>query len=188
MEYKQRQYPLFSACGLNCGLCPRYNSDGISKCPGCAGENFSSKHPTCGVLSCSQRHEIEYCYLCHEYPCRKFEGVDTLDSFITHKNQLTDFDKVKNIGLDAYETELDIKVELLKDLLMNYDDGRRKSFFCIAVNLSDLPDLQNVMKQIESEIRPDDTLKEKSRTAVRLLQTMAEKRNISFQLRKKPKS
>ncbi|MDA8220886.1 DUF3795 domain-containing protein [Desulfosporosinus sp.] len=75
MEYKQRQYPLFSACRLNCGLCPRYHTDGISKCPGCAGEDFSSKHPTCGVLSCSQRHGIEYCYLCDEYPCKKFEGI-----------------------------------------------------------------------------------------------------------------
>ena len=188
MEYKQRQYPLFSACGLNCGLCPRYHTDGISKCPGCAGEDFSSKHPTCGVLSCSQRHGIEYCYLCDEYPCKKFEGVDNSDSFITHKNQLTDFDKVKNIGLDAYEAELNIKVELLKGLLMNFDDGRRKGFFCIAVNLLDLQDLKSVMEQTKDEIKPDDTLKEKSTTAVRLLQTMAEKRDISLQLRKKPKS
>ena len=188
MEYRTRQYPLFSACGLNCGLCPRYNSDGISKCPGCAGESFSEKHPACGVLSCSQRHGIEYCCLCQEYPCRKFEGADTTDSFITHKNQLTDFDKVRSIGLDAYEAELDTKVGILKDLLMNFDDGRRKSFFCTAVNLIDLQDLKNVMKQLEAKIRPGDTLKEKSETAVRLLKTMAEKRNVSLQLRKKPKS
>ena len=44
------------------------------------------------------------------------------------------------------------------------------------------------MKQLEAEIRPGDTLKEKSETAVRLLKTMAEKRNVSLQLRKKPKS
>lgn len=186
MEFKQRQYPLFSACGLNCGLCPRYHTEGISKCPGCAGEDFSLKHPKCGVLSCSQRHGIEYCSLCHEYPCKKFEGVDNLDSFISHKNQLADFDKAKNIGFDAYEDELKIKVELLKGLLMNFDDGRRKSFFCIAVNLLDLQDLNSVMEQTKDEIKPDDTLKEKCTTAVRLLQIMAETRDISLQLRKKP--
>ena len=108
--------------------------------------------------------------------------------WITHKNQLTDFDKVKNIGLDVYEAELNIKVELLKGLLMNYDDGRRKSFFCIAVNLLDLQDLKSVIEQTEDEMKPDDTLKEKSTTAVRLFQTMAEKRDILLQLRKKPKS
>lgn len=187
MEYKQRQYPLFSACGLNCGLCPRYHTDGISKCPGCAGEDFSSKHPACGVLSCSQRHEIEYCCLCDEYPCKKFEGVDNADSFITHKNQLADFDKVKNIGLAAFKAELNIKVELLKGFLMNFDDGRRKSFFCIAVNLLNLQDLKRVMEQLKDEIKPGDTLKERSEAAARLLQTMAKKRDVSLQLRKKPK-
>jgi len=188
MEYKRRQYPLFSACGLNCGLCPRYHTDGISKCPGCGGEGFSEKHPACGVLSCCQRHGIEYCCLCREYPCRKFEGADTADSFITHKNQLKDFEKAKSIGLDTYEAELDAKVGILKDLLTGFDDGRQKSFFCTAVNLLDLQDLKNVMQQIEAEIRHGDTLKEKSGTAARLLKTMAEKRDVSLQLRKKPKS
>ena len=71
IEYK-RKYPLFSACGLNCGLNPRFYTKGDSKCPGCGGENFSAKHPPCGVLSCSQRNLIEYCYLCNEYPCKKY--------------------------------------------------------------------------------------------------------------------
>ena len=93
MEYKTRQYALFSACGLNCGLCPRYHTNGKSRCPGCAGEGFSMAHPPCRVLSCSQRKGIEYCYLCDEYPCKKYDGVDLSDSFITHKNQFLDFEK-----------------------------------------------------------------------------------------------
>lgn len=47
MEYKQREYPMFSACGLNGGLCPRHQMDGTSKCPGCSGKEFLTKHPTC---------------------------------------------------------------------------------------------------------------------------------------------
>lgn len=186
MEYRQRQYPLFSACGLNCGLCPRYYTDGASRCPGCAGEGFSLKHPVCGILSCSQRHGVEYCALCGEYPCKKFDGADGSDSFISHKNQLLDLDKAKNIGLDAYKAELDAKVELLKSLLKGFDDGRRKSFFCIAVNLLDLNDLMSVMEQVNGETKPEDTLKEKSAAAVRLLQAIAEKRGIMLQLRKQP--
>lgn len=49
-------------------VCPYYQMDGYSKCPGCSGEGFMTKHPTCGVLSCSQRKGLEYCYLCDEYP------------------------------------------------------------------------------------------------------------------------
>lgn len=185
MKYKQRQYPLFSVCGLNCGLCPGYHTDAVSKCPGCGDMDFSSKHPACGVLSCCQRHGLEFCYLCKEYPCTKYEGADSFDSFITHKNQFADSEKARKIGLDAYMTEQNTKVEILRYLLTNFNDGRRKSFFCIAVNLLDLQDLKIVKEQIKNEIEPDTTLKEKSAAVVRLLQTMAEKRNITLRLRRK---
>ncbi|HNX59126.1 MAG TPA: DUF3795 domain-containing protein [Spirochaetota bacterium] len=188
MEYKRRRYPLFSACGLNCGLCPGYHTDAASRCPGCGGVDFSSKHPACGVLSCCQRHGLEYCYLCGEYPCKKYENADRFDSFITHKNQMADSGKAERIGLDAYMIEQNTKIELLKDLLTDFNDGRRKSFFCLAVNLLDLQDIQTVMEQIQNEIKPDTTLKEKSAAIVRLFQAMAEKRKISLHLRKKPRS
>ena len=187
MEYQTRKYPLFSACGLNCGLCPRYHTDGSSKCPGCAGEGFSSKHPSCGILSCSQRKGNEYCYLCVEYPCKKYDGADLSDSFITHKNQFHDFDKAKRIGLEAYAAELDEKIKTLEYLLNNYDDGRRKSFFCAAVNLLDIKDINSIMEQITDEIESEAPVKTKSVTAVRLFETMAEKRGISLRLRKKTK-
>ena len=145
MKYQERTYPLFSACGLNCGLCPHYHTAGTSKCPGCAGEGFLEKHPTYGLLTCSQHRGIEYCYLCEEYPCKKYDGADTSDSFITHKNQLKDNDNANRIGIEAYQTELKEKTQIMRTLLAGYDDGRRKSFFCIAVNLSELPDIKKVM-------------------------------------------
>jgi len=185
MNNYQRQYPLFSACGLNCGLCPRYHTDGKSQCPGCAGEGFLTKHPSCGIISCCQRHAIEYCYLCDEYPCKKYDGADLTDSFITHYNQLKDFEKVKNIGLDAYQAEQNEKVEMLRNLLGNYNDGRQKNFFCIAVNLLEMEDVKHVMEQITYEAKPEDSIKEKSAIAVRLFQNMADTRNITLKLRKK---
>lgn len=188
MEYTQRQYPLFSACGLNCGLCPRYHTDGTSRCPGCAGEGFLEKHPSCGALSCCQRKGIEFCYLCEEYPCKKYEGADLYDSFITHRNQFHDFDKVTRIGLETYIAELNKKIELLEHLLKNYDDGRRKSFYCVAVNLLELQDINSVMEQIAGEVGADVSVKEKAKTAMRLFEVMAETRGLSLQLRKKSKS
>ncbi len=185
MEYNQRQYPLFSACGLNCGLCPRYQTTGASKCPGCAGEGFLTKHPPCGVLSCCQRHGLEYCYLCDEYPCKKYEGADTFDSFITHRNQQRDFEKVKNIGLDAYQAELNENIGILQNLLKNFDDGRMKNFFCIAVNLLGLHDVKDVVEQITGETKLDKPIKEKSANAARLFQAMADERDIMLKLRKK---
>lgn len=188
MEYKTRKYPLFSACGLNCGLCPRHYTDGKSKCPGCAGEGFSSVHPPCGILSCCQRKGLEYCFLCIEFPCKKYDGADLSDSFITHKNQLHDFEKAKSMGLEAYETKLNEKVEILKYLLKNYDDGRRKSFFYLVVNLLDLQDINDVIKKISDLLQSESSPKIKAATAVRLFEKTAEQRGISLKLRKKNKS
>ena len=187
MEYKLSKYPLFSACGLNCGLCPRYHTDGKSRCPGCAGKGFSTVHPSCGVLSCCQRKGFEYCFSCEEYPCKKYDGVVLSDSFITHKNQLYDLDKAKRIGMDVYEIELNEKVRALEELLKNYDDGRRKNLYCVAVNLLDLPDVKAIMEQLNGEVEPEMSVKSKATAAVRLFEGMAEKRAVSLRLRKKSK-
>lgn len=129
---------------------------------------------------------IEFCYLCDEYPCEKYDDIDMFDSFITHRNQLKDLEKVKKIGIDAYQIELTEKIEILKYLLANYNDGRRKNFFCIAVNLLELQDVKSVVEQIATETESDNlTLKEKSTLVANMFQLMAAKRNIVLKLNKK---
>ena len=185
MEYKTRTYPLFSVCGLNCGLCPRFHTIGKSRCPGCAGEGFSDVHPACGVLSCCQRKNMEYCFLCNEYPCKKYDGADQTDSFITHKNQLRDMGKAKQTGMEAYQTELDEKVRILEELLKCCDDGRRKGFYCLAVNLLDLRDVKSVMRQFYETVDAETPVKESAAIAVRLLNAVAEQQSVTLKLRKK---
>ena len=187
MKDKVRKYPRFSACGLNCGLCPRYYTQGTSRCPGCAGEGFSEVHPPCGILSCSLRKGLEYCFLCDEFPCKKYDGADESDSFISHKNQFSDMERAKKMGLAAYEEELNTKVQILEGLIKNYDDGRRKNFFCIAVNLLSLEDVILVKEQINKAVDKDATLKEKAVTAAHLFEEKANEKGIALKLRKKVK-
>ena len=185
MEYSQRKSPLFSACGLNCGLCPRFYTAGTSKCPGCSGEDFLLKHPKCGVLSCSRRKGIEFCFECEEFPCRKYDGADESDSFISHFRQFADLNKAKRIGTDDYMNELNEKISMLKNLLENFDDGRRRSFFCTAVSLLDLRDIKKIVKQAETETYPAQPAKERAAAAVRLFSETAQSCGISLKLRKK---
>ena len=74
MENKAREYPLFSACGLNCGLCPRHHTVCSSRCPGCAGDGFSTVHPTCGLLSIQ-----EICASCEleNIPVRFYDFIES---------------------------------------------------------------------------------------------------------------
>ena len=181
MKGFKRNDTLFSLCGLNCGLCVM-QLDGY--CPGCGG---GEGNQPCAIARCIlQRGGLDYCFLCNEYPCEKYEGIEKYDSFITHRHQLQDAEKVKQTGMDSYRSELKEKMRILRILLAEYNDGRRKSFFCLAVNLLNLADIQKVMMQLESE---SDALsaKEKAVLAAELFQKVAVERSIVLKLNKKTK-
>jgi len=93
-------------------------------------------------------------------------------------------EKAKQIGLPVYEAELNEKVAILEELLESYNDGRKKSFFCLAVNLLELPDIKAVIKRIDKEVKPEQSQKEKAAIATKMFNEMAELRGISLKLRK----
>lgn len=185
IEYK-RKYHLFSLCGLNCGLCPRFQTDGISKCPGCGGPNFHLKHPSCAVITCNKKYDnVEYCFQCSSYPCKRYRSTCKVDSFISYLNVIADFEKAGKKGIDKYRKEMDEKVDILEFLIQNYNDGKRKSFYCIAVNLLSLDDLRGVMSDIKKKLTPLDIgLKNRIQQIAGLLESKARKRNVELKLRK----
>jgi len=136
------------------------------------------------MLSCCQRKGLEYCFLCDEYPCKKYDGEGQKDSFITHMNIFSDVQKAKEIGLEAYEAELNIKIKILEELLAHYDNGRRKSFYCLAVNLLELKDINAIMKQIREEVDLQAPVKERAAITAKLFQGVADEKGIVLKLRK----
>ena len=181
MKGFNRQNQLFSLCGLNCWLCPMFLN---KNCPGCGG---GEGNQSCKIARCSIEHGgVEYCFQCSEYPCEKYDHIDDFDSFITHRNRKSDMEKAKQLGIDAYNAEQAEKAKILEIFLSNYNDGRKKTLFYIAVNLLELQELQAVLWEIEhnSDIEML-TLKEKSAYIARLLKDVAATKNIDLKLRKK---
>lgn len=172
----------FSLCGLNCALCSMKLGN---YCPGCGGGDGNQG---CKIARCSLQYEnLEYCFQCDDYPCEKYDGIDKCDSFITHRHQLSDMVKIQKIGVEQYHCELKQKSEILSYLLENFNDGRKKSFFCIAMNLLDIVDIESIMEKLRRETQSTDlTLKEKSAVAVDLFLSVANQKNIILKLNKKP--
>ncbi len=172
---------LFSLCGLNCGLCPMH-LDG--HCPGCGG---GEGNQSCKIARCSLQHgKVEYCSRCQEFPCEKYEEIDTFDSFITHQNQKRDLIRQKEAGAEAYRAEQEERLRCLKWLLKNCNDGRKKTFFCVAVNLLRAEDVRNVLKQAESDGDFEAlSLKEKAAYMAGKFQKIADEQGILLKLRKK---
>ena len=147
IENFERTDKLFSLCGLNCGLCG-YRLQG--NCNGCFKDSFCAAQ--CPMAPCSVKHgNLQYCFECPEYPCKHYDGFDSYDTLVLHRNQRKDMQKAKEIGVDAYRAEQRKKVELLDRLLEKYDDGKRQVLYCTAVNLLYVDDMQVILDKADHE-------------------------------------
>ena len=171
----------FSLCGLNCGLCPMKLG---GYCPGCGG---GTGNQTCAIARCSLKHDhVEYCFLCSEYPCSRFSNIDPYDSFITHQGQVRDMECAREIGMEAYNIQLTKRIQILKKLISEYDDGRSKTFYCLALNLLPLPDIEILLERtIHESAFTDLPVKEKCRQITAQFKELAQQQGILLKLRKK---
>ncbi|MDW7659920.1 MAG: DUF3795 domain-containing protein [Bacillota bacterium] len=183
MKDFERKNLMFSLCGLNCGLCPMKLG---GYCPGCGG---GPGNQSCSFARCSLSHgKVEYCSQCPEFPCDKYDGVEQYDSFITHQCQMRDLQRARKIGVDAYNEELEKKRVILEKLLNEYNDGRKKTFYCVAVNLLDLEELENAMREVEAfDSSHTLTVKEKAERIKSVFDDLAQQKNMVLKLRKKTK-
>ena len=147
-EDQIKRHPTLGCCGLDCGLCPRYYTAGSSRCPGCWGPNFFNKHPSCSFITCCvKKNDLEVCAECDEFPCPKFksEGVNAVDSFVTHKKTVWNLNFIKENGMSKFIEQQERRIELLEIMLKQFDEGRSKSVYCIAATLLPITDLESAL-------------------------------------------
>jgi len=193
-EYPIKNYPTIGCCGLDCGLCSRYFTVGSSKCPGCCGSNFFNKHPSCSYITCCvKKKKLEVCAQCDEFPCSKFESWlekgGEYDSFTTYKKVKINLDSIRKYGLETFIKQQRKRVELLEKMLKNYDDGRSKSFYCIATALLPITDLEISLERTEQRLKVDkidlDNKRIKSKVLKEFLNESAVRNKVELKLRKK---
>ena len=141
-------------------------------CPGCGGGT--------GDRACAIARAVSYCCHCAQYPCGR-HGRDEYDSFISYQNRRRDMERWKT-DPEAYCLALEEKAAILRRLLEEYNDGRRKSLFCQAANLLALEDLRGVMAAPDGQEHGG----RKSRAAAAgLLEQAAGQSGVCLKLRKK---
>jgi len=147
-----KKYHTIGCCGIDCGLCPRFHTKGDSACSGCGGPDFKIRHPSCGFVTCCViKKGLEVCSECNDYPCSRFDSVSKgYDSFVTHKKVFSNLDFIKSKGINSFLNHQKIRMDILIVYLVNYDDSRSKSFFCISCTLLPLDKLIETHKFIDS--------------------------------------
>lgn len=181
-----KKYDSIGCCGIDCGLCPRFHTNGASACPGCGGLNFKEKHPSCGFLTCGViKKGLEVCSDCIDFPCKRFESEKNgYDSFVTHKKVFCNLDYIKKEGIDKFIEQQKIRIDILNNFLQNYDDGRSKSFFCLSTALLPLDTLMEIHGFV-NEQAINNNLKSKCKQLRDLLTSAAETLDIHLFLSKK---
>ncbi len=196
MNKTEKKYPTVGCCGIDCGLCPRYYTEGKSRCPGCLGPNFLEvMGQTCSFITCCvKKKNLETCGECKDFPCHKFNsewfGKDAYDSFVTHKKAIPNLNFIKNKDFEEFIKQQEKRIILLKEMLANFNDGRSKSFFCLASALLPIQVLENSLDSARKDIEKlgisIDDVKGKAIILKDILQSAADKENIKLKLQKPP--
>ena len=190
-RYPVKKYPIVGVCGLDCGLCSRFHADGKSRCPGCCGQSFFEKHPSCGFVTCAVKQRgLESCAECQDWhDCEKvyqlLQAAQLRDSFLSYKPVPDNLSFMKQNGVAAFAREMEAKQQVLLKLLQKFDDGRAKLFYCTACQLLLVADLEKTIQITEKSVKPSDDIKDKARLMRGAIGKLAATMNVDLQLRNK---
>jgi len=186
-----KKYPIIGACGLDCGLCPSFHRDGVSRCPGCCGEGFWGAHPGCGFITCCVKQRgLDTCGQCNEFEfcprvMKLLEQAKHGDSILSYLPVAANFEFVCAHGIEAWAKREQDKIDFLKALLASYNDGRSKTFYCLSVQLLPLDKLKPALAQAQKTITPEMTPKDKARVVRDSFNGLAAKTGVELKLRVK---
>jgi hypothetical protein len=191
MNIPKKTYPTIGCCGLDCGLCPRFYTVGHSRCPGCVGPNFFSKHPSCSFITCCvKKKNLEVCGQCPEFPCSKFKSDEEYEqwegssSYPPPKKIPQNLNFIKKHGIEKFIKQQRRRIKLLETMIKNFDDGRSRSFFCRAATLLDLTSLTISLDKATQKIKTDkikqNDVKKKAQVLKEIINEIAFKEGVEL--------
>ena len=172
-------YPTIGVCGLDCGLCPRYYTDGVSRCPGCCGPEFLNKHPSCSFITCCvKRKNLEVCAECSDFPCSRFKNneayqqVKESSSYPSYKKVMPNLEFIREQGIEKFVGQQKKRIELLAKMLAGFNDGRSRSFYCKSAALLDLTTLEYSLDRAIQEVKTDNIKPNDTKTKAKVLKSI----------------
>jgi hypothetical protein len=183
----KKSYIEIGACGLSCRLCPAFHRESKSKCEGCKSEfRIGAACPfyTCAV----KKKSIDFCGLCDENSTcnrwRKFREMGKQhDSFVCYQRLEDNINFIQKNGVEAFEMQQKIRADLLRAILKEFNEGRSKTFYCIAATILEIGELESVLEKARAKSKELD-IKAKSEVMHLLLNEIAENKNYFLKLRK----
>jgi hypothetical protein len=143
----------------------------------------------CPFITCAvKRKELEFCWDCDEHPtCVKWnkhrEAGQKVDSFKCYQKLEHDIDFIINNGVQEFEEEQKQREKLLKEMLAEFNEGRSKSYYCIAATVMEIEELKSAIK-LATENPEDLDIKTRSKLLHSILDKIANEKKYYLRLRK----
>lgn len=180
------KYPEIGICGLSCRLCPRYLAESKSRCGGCKSEWRMAAG--CSFITCALKKQgVEFCWDCRESGnCERWEKhrefSKSHDSFKYYQKLEDDIAFIQKNGVSEFEKTQKAREKVLKEMLRDFNEGRSKSYCCIASTVLEIDELAEALTKAKEESRGLD-IKDKSKILHSILDGIAERRNYLLKLR-----
>ena len=183
----QIRYPEIGICGLSCRLCPRYHIESKSRCGGCKSKFRMSAG--CPFITCAiKKKEIEFCWQCKENEtCEKWrkhrEFSKQVDSFICYQKLEDNVAFIQKNGVNEFGKVQKTRENLLKEMLQEFNEGRSKSYYCVAATILEIEELEDVLTKAKKKSTGLE-VKDKSKVLHSMLDELAGRKDYYLKLRK----
>ena len=143
----------------------------------------------CPFITCAvKRRGIEFCWQCPEQEnCPKWrerrESGKAHDSFVCYQKLEDNIEFIQSKGVPAFVKQQQAKEELTSAMLAEFNEGRSKSFYCVAATVMDMQELKKAVDQARHESKGMD-IKGKAKTLRSILDGIALKRGYHLKLRR----
>jgi hypothetical protein len=143
----------------------------------------------CPFIKCAVKKKgLEFCWQCQEsVTCEKWakhrEAGKQYDSFKCYQTLNSDTAFIIKHGVDAFEEQQKIREHLLKEMLLEFNDERSKSYYCIAATVLAVDELQAVLAKAKVQTI-GMTQKEKASFLHSLIDQLADEKGYLLKLRK----
>jgi len=143
----------------------------------------------CPFITCALKKKgIEFCWDCEEKKiCEKWlkhrETAKKADSFKCYQKLEEGIACIRKNGVHEFEKTQKKREYLLKEMLREFNEGRSKSYYCIAVTVMEIGELEEALTKADKESKGLG-IKEKSKVLHSILDEIAKQRNYYLKLRK----
>jgi len=143
----------------------------------------------CPFITCALKKKgIEFCWDCKESAtCAKWkkhrDAGKKRDSFKCYQKLEDDIAFIQKSGVDEFEKSQKVRERLLNEILQEFNEGRSKSYYCIASTVLEIEELKEALDRAKNG-SDELTIKDRSRLLHSLLGEIAAQKNYYLKLRK----